>query len=126
DGRKSLPLRLAVLRTLRYYHGARPKENGEQVFKTLKAALAQGELADLVAEDLRRWKAWGLTADVLKQYGKKDYDSPLIRRAIIRDALCAPATDKAAQAFVKARRADEADVVKEVEEGLELEREARK
>src|SRR5262245_9694118 len=45
DGRKSLPLRLSALRTLRYHHGAKPKENREQVVKSLKAALAQGELA---------------------------------------------------------------------------------
>lgn len=126
DGRKPLPLRLAVLRTLRYYQGAKPKESRKELLEALKAALAQGELADLVAEDLRKWQIWDLTAEVLKQYAKKDTDSPLMRMALIRYALCAPATDKEAQAFLKARRADEAEAVKEVEEGLALEREASK
>jgi hypothetical protein len=126
DGRKSLPLRLAVLRTVRYFHGAKPKESREQVLKTMKAVLEQGELADLAAEDLRKWQLWDLTADVLKQYARKGNDSPLMRRAIVRYALCAPAKDKEAKAFVKARRADEPDVVEEVEEGLAIEREALK
>jgi hypothetical protein len=126
DARKSLPLRLAVLRTVRYFHGAKPKESREQLVKCMKTVLAQGELADLAAEDLRKWQIWDLTADVLKQYARKGTDSPLMRRAIVRYALCAPAKDKEAQTFLKARRADEADVVEEVEEGLAIEREASK
>jgi hypothetical protein len=126
DGRKSLPLRLSVLRTLRYFHGSRPKESREQLVKCMKTVLEQGELADLAAEDLRKWQIWDLTADVLKQYARKGTDSPLMRRAIVRYALCAPAKDKEAQAFLKARRADEPDVVEEVEEGLAIEREASK
>ena len=102
------------------------KESREEIVKTMKAVLAQGELADLAAEDLRKWQIWDLTGDVLKQYARKGTDSPLMRRAIIRYALCAPAGDKDAQGFVKARRADEADVVQEVEEGLAIEREASK
>ncbi len=121
DGRKPLLLRLAVLRTLRFGHGARPKESRPEVVKAMRALLAQGELADLAVEDLRRWGIWDLTADVLRSYGRKGFDSPLMKRAVIRYALTSPPT-KETTAFLAGRRAAEADVVKEVEEGLKFEK----
>lgn len=123
DGKKSLVLRLSVLRALRFLYGAKPEKARAQVVKAMKAVLAQGELADLAAEDLRKLKIWDLTAEVLKLYGQKVNDSVLVRHAIIRYALCAPESKETA-AFLKARRAAEADDVKEVEEGLALERKA--
>ena len=122
DGRKSLTARLAVLRTLRYYQAAQPKESRVNVLKGMEAVLAQGELADLAVEDLRRWEVWDLTREVLNLYGKKGYDGPLMRRALVRYALCCKPTRESAD-FLAKRRADEPDLVKEVEEGLKLERE---
>lgn len=121
DGRKPLLQRIAVLRTLRYFHGAQPKESRPQIVRAMKALLVQGELADLAIEDLRRFGIWDLTADVLALYGRKGYDSPLMSRAIVRYALCCTPTPPT-QAFLTARRAAEADLVKEVEEGLALEK----
>lgn len=121
DGRKPLLLRLAVLRTLRFAHGAQPKDSRPNVLKAMKTLLVQGELADLAIEDLRRWKIWDLTADVLKLYGQKGYDAPLVKRAIIRYALCTTPTAET-KAFLTARRADSADDVKGVEEGLAFEK----
>jgi hypothetical protein len=121
DGKKSLPLRLTVLRTLRYFHGAHPKESKPEILKAMKALLDQGELADVAVEDLRRWAIWDLTSDVLALYGKKGHESPLMKNAIIRYALCCTPT-KESQAFVAARRAAEPDTVKDVEEGLKFEK----
>jgi hypothetical protein len=121
DGRRPLLLRLAVLRTLRFNHGSRPKESKPEIVKAMKSLLVQGELADLAVEDLRRWGIWDLTGDVLKAYGQKGFDSPLMKRAIIRYALtCTPTKETAA--FLAGRRAAEADVVKDVEEGLKFEK----
>jgi hypothetical protein len=121
DGRKSLPLRLAVLRTLRFYHGSQPKESKPQILRAMKTLLVQGELADLAVEDLRRWQVWDLTSDVLKLYGQKGFDAPLMKRAILRYALCCK-TSKEAGDFVKQRKSAEGDLVKEVEEGLQFEK----
>jgi hypothetical protein len=120
DGRKSLTQRLAVLRTLRFYHGAHAKESLPQIVKAMKTLLEQGELADLAVEDLRRWQVWDLTSEVLKLYGKKGFDAPLVKRAILRYALCCKKTDAAD--FVKTRRAAEGELVREVEESLKYER----
>jgi hypothetical protein len=121
DGRKPLLVRLGVLRTLRFYHLAQPKESRPQVLKAMRTLLSQGELADLAVEDLRRWEIWDLTTEVLAVYGKKGYDAPLIKRAIIRYALCCKPT-RETKDFLTRRRADEGDVVKEVEEFLKLEK----
>ena len=67
DGRKPLLLRLAVLRAMRFYHGAQPKESRPHVLATMKALIDQGELADIAIEDLRQWQIWDLTADVVKR-----------------------------------------------------------
>jgi hypothetical protein len=121
DGRTPLLLRLTVLRTLRFYQGAQPKESREQILKAMKALLAQGEMADIAIEDLRRWRIWDLSGNVLKLYGQKGYDAPLMKGAIIRYALSCPPT-KETQAFLSARRATEPDEVKAVEEGLKYEK----
>ncbi len=121
DGRQSLVVRLAVLRTLRFFHGAQPKESQPHVLKAMRTLLTQGELADLAVEDLRRWKIWDLTPEVLKVYGHKGYDAPLVKRAIIRYALCCKPTRESRE-FLTRRRAGEADVVSEVEETLQWEK----
>lgn len=121
DGRKPLAIRLAVSRALTFYHGARPKESRADVLKGLEAMIVQGDLADLAVEDLRRWQMWDLTREVLSLYGKKGYDAPIMKRAIVRYALSCK-DDPAAQSFVTERRRAEPDLVKEVEESLEYEK----
>ena len=101
DGRKPLPMRLAVVRTVRMYHGWRPKESRDHVLKCLEAMIAQGELADIAIEDLRRWKMWDRTPDILALYGKKGFDAPIMERAIVRYALSCG--DEAAKKFVGRR-----------------------
>jgi hypothetical protein len=120
DGRKPLPVRLAVVRTLQFYHGWQPKESRAHVLKGLEAMIVQGELADIAVEDLRQWKMWDLTREVLALYGKKGYDSPIVQRAIVRYALSCKG-DNAAASFLADRRRQEPDLVKEVEESLQFE-----
>jgi hypothetical protein len=121
DGKRPLILRLNVLRTIRFFQGARPKESRAEILKAFDGMLAQGELADMAIEDLRTWKVWDLTPQILKVYGRKECDSPLMQRAIIRYALsCTPTAE--AKAFLAKRKAADAELVKEVEESLEIER----
>jgi hypothetical protein len=120
DEKKPFPVRYAVLRTLRFYHGWKPEESRAQVLKGLAVTVAEGDMADLAVEDLRRWQVWDLTGDVLACYGKKGYTAPIMRRAIVRYALCCPKPEAAA--FVGERRKTEPDVVKDVEESLQFEK----
>jgi hypothetical protein len=121
DGRKPLLLRLALLRTIRYYQGAQPTESKASILAAMKILLNQGELADLAIEDMRRWNLWDLSDEVMASYDKKGFDAPIMRRTIIRYALCAKPTAEVT-AWLKVRRMKEAEEVKEVEQGLEFER----
>jgi hypothetical protein len=123
DSRKPMLIRLAVARTLSYFHGAQPKESADQVLKCLDAMIVQGELADIAIEDMRRWGISDRTRvrDILGLYGKKGFDAPLMKRTIVRYALCCK-DDPAARAFVEDRRREDADLVKGVEEELQFEK----
>ncbi len=120
DGNKSLTVRLSVVRTLRFQHGAHPKESLPHILKAMQTLLAQGELADIAVEDMRRWELWDLVGNVFKLYGQKGFDAPLMKRAVIRYALCCKKTEAAD--FLKARRTGESELVQEVEESLKLEK----
>jgi hypothetical protein len=127
DGAKPLPVRLAALRTLRFYHGSQPEESRTNVLRGMRAVLRQGELADVAMDDLRRWGMWELTDEVLGVYGKKGADGPLMRRAVVRyaltcrDAAPAPHRERAA-AFVAERQRQDPDQVKDVQEELDAEK----
>ncbi len=121
DGKRPLPVRLAVIRAVRFFEGANPAESRSDVLRAMGAVLRQGELADIGVEDLRRWKLWDLTPDVLGLYGKKGYDAPIMQRAVVRYALSCKERDDA-RAFVADRRKAEPDLVQEVSESLEYEK----
>lgn len=121
DSRKPMLIRLAVARTVSYFHGAQPKESAEKVLKCLDAIIAQGELADIAIEDMRRWNIRTRTRDILGLYGKKGFDAPLMKRTLVRYALSCK-DDPAARTFVEERRREDAELVKGVEEELQFEK----
>lgn len=120
DSKKPFNDRYAVLRTFRFYHGWKPQESREQILHGLETALAQGDVADLAIEDLRRWKMWDLTDQVLAQYGKKSHDAPIVRRTIVRYALSCPKA--AAGPFVAEIRKQDPELIKDLEEALQYEK----
>jgi hypothetical protein len=121
DSRKPMLIRLAVARTISYFHGAQPKDSAENVLKCLDAMIAQGELADISIEDMRRWNIRTRTRDILGLYGKKGFDAPLMKRTLVRYALSCK-DDTNARTFVEERRREDAELVKGVEEELQFEK----
>jgi hypothetical protein len=105
---------------VRMYHGWKPKESRDDVLKSLAAMVAQGELADVAIEDLRRWHMWDLTPDVLALYGKKGFDAPIMQRTIVRYGLSCK--EETAAKFIAERRRGEPELVKEVEDSLQFEK----
>jgi hypothetical protein len=120
DARQPLLVRLGAVRALRFFHGWQPRENRAELLHAMTTVLRQGELADLAVEDLRQWKMWDLTPEILALYGKKGYDAPLMQRAFIRYALSCKDRDDAKR-FLDDRRRSDADLVKDVEESLAFE-----
>jgi len=112
--------RNAALSAVRFQRNANPAAFRDEIARAARLLLPQGDIADLIIEDLRRWQAWELAGDVLAMYGRPTHDAPLMKRAIVRFALCCPAP--VAGAFVAARRSAEPDLVRDVEESLQFER----
>lgn len=109
DPKKDFSERYAGLRTVRFFWENRPDVvPNKQVLEAMKVLMAQPDLADLPIEDLRKWKAWGLTADVLGYGGKESHTTiPIVQRSIVKFALAAAAADpadKTAAEFVAAAR----------------------
>jgi hypothetical protein len=120
DGKRSLTDRLAVVHTLRFFHGWKGDESRRELLAALGTMVPQGDLADMAIEDLRRWGWWDLTDDVLAQYGKKSHDAPIMKQAIVRYALSCPKAEAAR--FIAERRKQEAELVKDVEASLQSEK----
>ena len=122
DAKRPYQDKLAVLASVRFFEVYKPREFHKPILAAMAAVVARGDMADMAIEDLRRWKWWELTKQVLAQYGKPTHSAPLVRNAIIRYALCCPDADAAG--FIKSVRAASPSVVKEIEESLEFEKPA--
>jgi hypothetical protein len=120
DAKRPFSERLAVLHTLSFFHGWRGEESRRELIAALGLMLDQGDIADVPIENLRRWAWWDLTGEVLAQYGKKTHDAPIMKQAIVRYALSCPKPEAAR--FLAERRKRDPDLVKDVEELLQLEK----
>jgi hypothetical protein len=118
DSKRPYSVRLSAIGTVRFLQSTRGADCKAEVLKCCAKLLPHGDLADQAIEDLRRWEYWDLTRDVLAQFGKSTHAAPIVRRAIVRFALCAPGDE--AKRFVAAVRQSDPKLVKSVEEMLEL------
>jgi hypothetical protein len=121
DDKKSFEVRLGVVRTMRFFYLAHPKESKEMVLKGMESMLVRVDLADVAIEDLRRLKIYDLTPEVLGLYGRRGYEGQLMRETIIRYALACK-DDATAQKFLVERRKAEPDLVRDVEDSLRFEK----
>jgi hypothetical protein len=119
DPQQPFTRRLAALSTVRFFYRSQT-DSRPRALHVIAALVPQGDLSDLAIEDLRQWHEWGLTTDVLAQYGKKSHAAPMVRRAIIRYALTCPKPE--AKQFVENLRRSDAQLLRDVEESLEFEK----
>jgi hypothetical protein len=117
DETRPYSLRLATLETVRFFQANRGRHCRAEVLKCYAALLPHADLADQAIEDLRRWGYWDLTAAVLAQFAKPSHSAPVVRRTIVRYALCCP--EEAARTFVAALRRTDPGLVRLAEEQLE-------
>ena len=95
------------------------KSDKGEIFKALKIAIKQGELADLGIEELRKMKHWGFTQEILNLYGTKGYTAPVMKRAFLRYALTAP-KDAVVENFLTQCEIKDSQIILEVKESLGL------
>jgi hypothetical protein len=120
DSKKEFMLRYAGLRAARFFWESRPDVlDKKQLVEGVSQLLKQSDIADLAIEDLRKWNRWETCQSILDLYGKRGFDIPIIRRAILRYALSCP--EKAAKDFVEQSRKRDPEMVKDAEELLKLE-----
>jgi hypothetical protein len=118
DPKRPFDQRLAAVGTVRFFQTTRPADAKPWVLKCYRGLLAHGDLADVAMDDLRRWGWWDLTAEVLKQFNQPTHAAPVVRRGIVRYALCCPRAE--AKRFLADVRASDPKLVARVEETLNL------
>jgi hypothetical protein len=118
DPQQPFARRLAALSTVRFFYRSQPMSR-PRALQVVGILVPQGDLCDLAVEDLRQWREWGLTTDVLAQYGKKSHAAPMVRRAIARYALSCPRPE--AKQFVDQLRRMDWQLVKDVEDAMAFE-----
>ncbi len=127
DKEKPFLVRYSGLQTMRFLRESRadlinakdPVAGKNEIVKGLAGVMNVPDMADFAIEDLRKWRRWEYADEILGMFGKKDYNTPIIRKSILRYALqCDTAP---AKAFVKAQRLRDQEWVDETKELLELE-----
>jgi hypothetical protein len=108
--------RLAAIGTIRFFQATKPESSRPEIVSIYRSLASQGDLADVAAEDLRRWGWWDLTAEVLAPFEQPTHKAPIVRQALVRYALTCP--DPAAKTFLESARKSDAKLVERVEEGL--------
>jgi hypothetical protein len=117
DPKKEFLLRYAALRAVRFLWSSRPDlVDQKDMVEAVSFLLDQSDIADFAIEDLRKWNRWECTDRILNLYGQPSHNVPIVRRAILRYAISAKATD-----FIEQVRKKEPETLKEVEELLQLE-----
>jgi hypothetical protein len=120
DPQQEFPVRYAALKVLRFFWEYRPDVVAkDKVIEGVKHLVAQADMADLPIEDLRKWGAWDQAGYVLGFAGQDSHKKvPIVRRAILRFALSAPAGTPGAKELVDRARADDPERVKQIEDLL--------
>jgi hypothetical protein len=120
DPSKDFTLRYAALRAVRFFWDSRPDLiQKKDLLEAVSALLDQGDIADLVIEDLRKWQQWQLSDRILGLRNKASHNVPIIRRAILRYALACPGSE--ASSYVEEQRKKDPRLVQDAVELLKLE-----
>jgi hypothetical protein len=124
DPDKEFLVKHAGLKVLRFFWEYRPDVlTKKQILDGMTALMRHADIADMPIDDLRKWKAWELTGEVLKCAKMESHNSlPINRRAILKYALAASTADPknaAAAAHVAAARKADPERVKLIEDLLQ-------
>ncbi len=120
DPKKDFSARYAALKTVRFFWEYRPDVvDRKHVVDAMRMLLSQPDIADLPVEDLRKWRAWDLTDEVLALGDKETHNTiPIVNRSILKFALSAAPGSANAAAYVQKARQKDARKVEFMEELL--------
>ena len=114
-------LRYAALRAVRFFVDYRADVvSKKEAVAAVVPLLDQSDIADLAIEDLRKWQQWHLAERILALQKKKSHwEIPILRRTVLRYALCCPGPETAR--FVEQVRKRDPELVQDMQELLRLE-----
>jgi hypothetical protein len=114
-------VRYSALKAVRFFVDLRPDVIARgPLIDAACTLIRQPDIADLAIEDLRKWKCWDRTDEVLGLQGTPGFKKlPIIRRAVLRFALSCP--KEVAVQYVKEQRSKDPQGVADAEELLQLE-----
>jgi hypothetical protein len=122
DSNKGFIERFTCLTALRFLHDFRPdRVNRAQFVDLLSPLLNQENIVDIAVEDLRRRGCSAPLDRVLAAY--RDKAPPIVRHAVIRNALSFPGDSLAAE-FVQRMRRQDPERVRDIADSLEFERDS--
>jgi hypothetical protein len=126
DSSRPFTDRYAALRIIRFFWEKRPDVvSQKKLLKGIARLLEQSDIADLAIEDLRKWGQWQMIDQVMALKDKPSHNTiPIMRRALLRFALCCPKNAAAAE-YVELILREDPTKVEEVEELLRLENAGR-
>jgi hypothetical protein len=126
DKKQPFLVRYAGLQTMRFLYDNRAdilnKDETaakKKIVAGVVCVLNVTDMADFAIEDLRKWHCWDECGQVLGLFAKGKYDTPIIRKSILRYALQCPLDD--AKAFCKAQQVRDPEWFNDTRELLELE-----
>jgi hypothetical protein len=119
--KKEFMYRYGAMRALRFFHDYRPDLVGQKELAEAAAQLLDhSDMADIGIEDLRKWGCWEMADRVLALRDKEEfYSIGIVRRAMLRFALCCKNNEKAAQ-FVAEYRKKDPEAVANAEELIKI------
>jgi hypothetical protein len=122
DSSQEFPDRYTALRVGRFFWEKRPDVVSRKVLlRGVSRLLEQSDIADLAIEDLRKWGQWQMADQVMALKDQPSHNTiPIVRRALLRFALCCP-KNAAAVAYVEQLRREDLSLVEDAEELLRLE-----
>jgi len=118
DKQRAFTDRYAILRFLRFQYDVDNVSSRKQMVACIDQMIDMPDMVDLAIEQLRNWKCWDHQSKVFKLFDASETQAPITRRAVVKFALKCPG-DEAKQFIVHARQKDP-DLVRDVEESLEL------
>jgi hypothetical protein len=122
DSSRAFTDRYGALRAIRYFWETRPDVvSQKELLKLIAPLLEQSDIADLAIEELRQWRQWQMADQVMAQKDNPSHNTiPIVRRALLRFALCCP-KNAAAALYVEQVRRENPTKVEDTEEFLRLE-----
>jgi hypothetical protein len=117
---KEFLFRYSALKTVRFFWDYRTDViSHKDLIEAVLPLLQQKDIADLLIDDFRKWQCWDLTDRILSLQNYPVYNTPVIKRSIIKFALSSKQSE-AAQRYIEELRAKEPKLVNDVEELLKL------